>query len=239
MPTSIRSFDPYPAKGYFSDREVRLSRPCVQLHCFLPDRDGFGSVSININTLYLYRVLFTLDGNSILQSLLGGWGIDPVLRQRGFVVGPRVDQRDEWLVRLADATVFLTAEELYQLWEVVDMLAPRFLQALVEREIAEGTLAFAIDGPRNVRLVKIRRRLWEEILRFARERDYQNGLSPWHIFDASGDSRIKTCVGSQALLSSIAFANQSASKSLHVTSARLSGLTPQFSIRSEIGARSR
>lgn len=189
---ALAATEPYQTADSLYDDRVRFSRPRVLLDCLLPTGDGYGSLLININTLYLHRVQLTLDARQILNSLLCGWGTAPALKQRGFLIGPRADNLDEWIVRIAGATMFLTSEELGQLCEIVDLLAPRFLKALLDREIAQGTLAFAPDGPENVRLLTIKRSLWSAILEFAREHDYAHGSSPWHIFDASGHGHIKT-----------------------------------------------
>jgi hypothetical protein len=189
---ALAATEPFETENYTADDRVRFSRPRVLLDCLLPKKDDYGSLVININTLYLHRVQLTLDARQILTSLLCGWGTAPTLKQRGFSIGPRADFPNEWIVRIAGATIFLTKDELGQLCDVVDLLAPRFLQALLAREVTQGTLTFAPDGPENVRLLRVKRSLWGAILDFAREHDYAQGSSPWHVFDALGHGHIKT-----------------------------------------------
>lgn len=188
---ALAATEPYNNEDYITTDRVRFARSRVLIDCFLPIDESYGSLLISINTLYLHRVQITLDARQILGSLLRGWGTPLELKQRGFIIGPRADQSNEWIVHIAGATMFLTTDELRQLCEVVDLLAPHFFKTLHAREIAEGTLSFAPDGPRNVRLLTIKRPLWAAILEFAREHDYEKGDSPWHIFDAGGHGHIK------------------------------------------------
>ena len=188
---ALATTEPYRTEDVVDTDRVRFSRSRVLLDCNLPKEDNYGSLLININTLYLHRMQITLDAQRILETMLRGWGTSFELKQRGFVIGPRTDVPGEWIVQLGSVTIFLTTEELGQLCDVVDLLAPRYLQALLVREQAEGTLWYAPDGPRNVRLLTLKRGLWAEIMRFARQHDYADGNTIWHIFDAQGNSHIK------------------------------------------------
>lgn len=188
---ALAATEPFKIENYVSSNQVRFARSRVRIDCYLPDERGFGSLLIHINTLYLHRVLITLESRQIIDSLFHGWGTLPELRQRRFVIGPRIDQPDEWIVNICGTTVFLTTEELRQFCEVLDLLAPIFLNSVLTRETAAGTLSFAPDGRNNVRLLCIQRVLWALLLEFARDHDYAKGNSPWHIFDASGHGHIK------------------------------------------------
>jgi len=188
---ALATTEPYPTENEEDTDRVRFSRSHVLLNCNLPKGEDYGSLLININTLYLHRVQITLDAQRILETVLRGWGTSFEVKQRGFVIGPRTDAPGEWIVQLGSVTIFLTTGELGQLCDVVDLLAPSYLQALLVRERAEGTLWYAPDGPRNVRLLTLKRALWAEIMRFASEHDYADGNTAWHIFDAQGNGHIK------------------------------------------------
>jgi len=182
---------PFPNEEVIAVDSLRFSRSRVRLHCHLPMDSRDGSLLIQFNSLYLHAVSFTFEAQEILSRLLRGWSIDPVLGQRGFMLGRAEDRNDEWIVTLGGATIFLTNDELTQLGAGLDFLAPRYLGALRHREIHDGTFAFEPEGSRNVRLLTIKRVLWREIQRFADEHDYDKGSSPWHVFDAGGFGHIK------------------------------------------------
>ena len=189
---ALAETDPYPKEDKIDKERLLLSRPRILLDCNLPKEDNLGSLLIRINTLYLHRVQLTLTADQILESLLHGWGTTPDLKQRGFIIGPRGEHPDEWIVQIAGATICLTTEETHQLCEVVDLLAQHYLQTLLHRETANGTTAFTPDGPENVVLLRITRPLWKAMLQFASEHDYDKGSSKWHVFDACGNGNIKT-----------------------------------------------
>jgi 5-methylcytosine-specific restriction endonuclease McrA len=189
--TVLGKTHPFPIRDVVTNGRARFSRSHVKLECTLPIGDVRGSVSIQINTLYLHAVQFNFEAIDVLMSLLSGWGTDPQLGQRAFVEGRRRQRADEWIVSLKGATIVLTWPELQQLCEVVDLVAPHFLGALLKREKADGTLRFAQDGWRNVRLLRMKRTLWREIHEFARRHDFARGRTHWHIFDVAGWGHIK------------------------------------------------
>ena len=189
--TALAKTPPFPVKNFATRKRAVFSRPRVKLDATLPNGDHQGSVTIQINTLYLHAVQFTFEAIDVLTTLLSGWGTAAELAQRAFVLSRLSKRSDEWIVSLNGATILLTLLELQQLCEVVDLLAPRFLDALLKRERADGTLRFAPDVLRNARLLRVKRALWREIQEFARPRDFANGQSRWHIFDVGGWGHIK------------------------------------------------
>jgi hypothetical protein len=188
---ALATTKPFGEEENFSADIFLFSRSRVLIHCHLPRRGRQPSLLININSLYLHAVSFTFESRDLLRTLLRGWGTEPTLGQRGFVIGKDTERNDTWIATLGGATIFLTMEELQQLCLGIDRLAPHVLNAFARLEIADGTYPFQPDGTRNVRLLTMQRALWREMLNFAREHDYEKGRSPWHIFDASGSGHIK------------------------------------------------
>lgn len=179
----------------FEDSEewVRYSRPAVVLHAHLPQvPDATGSALVHFSAPALQNALITFNHQEIVDQLLPGFGFAPAPDARPFLV----DQSgDEWTVQLANVRCQLDEQSTNSLCDVVDRLARRYLLA---SEDLERHVFRSVRFPyarRGYRLWCVPRKIWYEIMAFAREHDYGAGRAQWHVFDAKANSFL--VVGSQ------------------------------------------
>ncbi|MFT8352375.1 HNH endonuclease [Clostridium saccharoperbutylacetonicum] len=190
---SFSEFSEVNKDGNFYTYTKSLSN--VYLSGFIPLYPNLeGSCLITFSNLRLRDCMITLNHKQIMKSLFSGVNTDLDLKLRNYIIYPYGDKEEIYYVDLANTRIPLERKEVEQLTKIIDdfydyyIKECRYLYFLLSRDKFEKS-----DGgceSNQVRLLKISKQLWSDILRFCREFDYDNGDSKWNIFD-SGSSFIK------------------------------------------------
>jgi ATP-dependent DNA helicase RecG len=163
-----------------------FSKKLVSISAFFPEYPDING-SCLISFARIKDCLITFNHEEILNTLFTGLYTEVSLNLRGFIVGKGLYDENIYYVQLGNNRIPLFIEELVELCEIIDDLSYYYLKCLSEIEDKLGTYYFDKSSYRKngYRLININRNIWRLIIEFISEHDYENGDSPWHIFDAS------------------------------------------------------
>ncbi|MNK80150.1 hypothetical protein D3C87_998510 [compost metagenome] len=167
----------------FELNQVRISTKNVLIHCHLPVFPEIqGSMLIAFRSLRISDCFITFSHKEIVERLFQGIGSPPSSSYRDFIVTSDLS-KNVCAVQLGNNRFTISIDEVKQLCELIDKVAPSYLNAVKSIETAFRTTTFSYSPKKRFRLLKISRSLWRNMLDFAREHDYEKGNSEWHIFD--------------------------------------------------------
>lgn len=163
----------------------------VILNSFLPSYPKLkGSCLIKFNRNDINGCNITFGHEKILSVLFKGLYTDPKKEIRGFIIY-KDDSNEEYCVQLGNNRIFLNHKEIKQLCKVIDNFADSYLKKLKELENKLGIKEFIPNKEGNFRLFKMKISLWNEIIKFSHNHDFEAGNSKWHIFDSTSQGGLK------------------------------------------------
>lgn len=132
--------------------------------------------------------LITFSEPYISDTLLSGLRTQPEEGKRSFILFP--DDKSNYFIQLGNNRLLLTYTELSELCEVLDSYGECFLRWKDELHRKHEVFDLEKSGiyPGAFRLFKVKRKLWYEMISFARRFKHGDGETPWHIFDADRGS---------------------------------------------------
>jgi hypothetical protein len=164
-------------------RRLTVIKPTIAIKCDLPVVFEEGSCTIEFSNIMLRGLTCHLSHNEILTDLFVGVGTSPDWKTRRFLKR----EKDTFKVVLGKATVTLSEREAYELCEAVDEVCQKYKDLMIEATNTLETWNFTpvtIDNTQGFHLISVKRWLWDLMMRFTSEFDYDNGNSVWHIFNS-------------------------------------------------------
>ena len=157
---------------------MNITRPTLNIICpRLPDAQEL-QAGIRLEFNRLSPNSQEIEHQYITNSLFVNLGAPP--RHRPFI---GVQIPEGWWATINGFNYFLTEDEVNDLTDAIDELAPTYINASREVEKRYRTLDFSCSPTSYFRLIKVARSLWDRMLTFANQHDYDSGESSWHIFD--------------------------------------------------------
>ncbi|MEK3949635.1 RNA-binding domain-containing protein [Paenibacillus peoriae] len=157
----------------------------VSLQAFLPTYpDTMGSCLITFNRFP--DIMITFNYKDILRDLFQGLYTEAVYELRQFIVAIN-KEKHIYYVQLGNNRFPLNEMEVSQLCEIIDDFSEVYLDALRNIEDCFGTFSFekSLDIEEGIPILKIKRGLYNKIMEFVQEHDYEKGDTSWHIFDSN------------------------------------------------------
>ncbi|MGG1661443.1 hypothetical protein [Brevibacillus sp. NRS-1366] len=160
--------------------------PNVSLSGFIPKYPNkTGSCQILFKSLRIRDCMISLNHDQILSILFSGINTDKKYGLRNFLES----YNDNYFVQLGNVRLPLKSIEVEQLCEIIDDFAKNYLKQLM---IIQEKLKPEIFRPSEAvnngqRLLGVSVELWEEMMAFCSEFDYESGNSEWNIFDSNGN----------------------------------------------------
>lgn len=159
-------------------KRIKITRPTLSIICpRLPDAQELQA--------YIRLEFDRLSPNSqeikhqyITKTLFVNFGAPP--KHRPFI---GVQIPEGWWTTIDGFNYFLTENEVTDLIGAIDELVPVYINTFKEVEKNYKSLNFSCSLCGHFRLMKIARSLWDRMLTFANQHDYEAGESSWHIFD--------------------------------------------------------
>lgn len=150
--------------------------------------DMKGNCMITFSNLRLRDCMITLNHSQIMEQLFEGAHTDINNNLRNFIIYSEEIDPDIYYVTLANVRLPLEKDEVIQLLEIIDDFYDLYIEESKEfYEVFRRDFFINGDKKKNdIRLFKIKKKLWYLIREFSRKFDYKNGNSDWHIFDAQG-----------------------------------------------------
>jgi hypothetical protein len=164
-------------------RRLTVIKPTVAIKCDLPVVFEEGSCTIEFSNIMLRGLTCHLSHNEILSTLFVGMGTSPDWKTRCFLDR----EKDVFKIFLGNTTVILSEREAYELCEVVDEVCQKYKDLMIEATNILETWNFTpvtIDNTQGFHLISVKRWLWNLMIQFTSEFDYDKGNSAWHIFDS-------------------------------------------------------
>jgi HNH endonuclease len=177
------------------------SKKTVLLSAFLPRFSDSvkGSCLIVFKTLRIRNCAITLGHEEILDTLCTGRNTSLDLELRKFIVCQDHLDQNIYYIRFGNVRFPLELETLEVLIEIVDDFANIYLNYLVDIDKHSASQPFQPSNHKNgFRLFKIKKGLWNLLMQFSWNFDYDKGTSAWHIFDGrSGVFHIYTPISTE------------------------------------------
>jgi len=174
-----------------SDSFVRIVCSRVKIECRLPTTEQpDGLALITFHPVELRGLQLELDHNVITRELFRGLGGPVNSKVRPFICKPS-DSKTILQVRFGSATASLGVEEVSQFCQLVDRLAPLYVQSFRRVEAAFNALNARLLSPGIYEIAELPAEVWKVIFDFVRSHDLADGTSEWHIFDAQGGATMK------------------------------------------------
>ncbi|MCY7806077.1 hypothetical protein MOC47_18965 [Bacillus spizizenii] len=178
-------------KNFFKNEKIidgnsfKQSTDRIKLEAFLPSYpEREGSCLITFRSLKIRECMITMNHKQIMKELFQGLYTDPVHKLRHFIVGNDISNKNVYFIQLGNNRFPVTISELKQLCKLVDSFSEYYLNAYKEIEKKVGTFFFNRSPfSSKYRLMKVSRKLWNLMIEFANNHDYENGDTRWHIFD--------------------------------------------------------
>lgn len=157
----------------------------LDIYALLPtikNSQYLGSASITIKNHDTHGVLIVLDQQWLLNNFLGSDGAPLENQLRPFITGLYEEQ---YIIDFKNCRFYLSEHIVKQIAKVADQLTATYLSALQQLEInweAEYFPFISYGYESKVALCVIDSWLWDAIIDFSYEYDFDNGNTDWHIF---------------------------------------------------------
>ncbi len=164
----------------------------VKLDGYLPRlNEPEGSCLFTFNSFYIRGMSITLTHNEILQTLFKGTKTPTDQLMRPYIVDKLSE--DNYIIQLGSSRFNLSKDETMHLCEVVDRFISEYIVAIekIEKVLTCKEFLPLSNDLTKYKLIKIHKKLWGLMLKFADEHDNYHGNGKWHIFDSSGRNIIK------------------------------------------------
>jgi hypothetical protein len=176
----------FPVRTDLEERSVYAARSAVKLHCFLPTaEDPQGPALLSCMSLKIRGASITFDQRDLLGGLLRGFGSGTTYGERPFIVAPH---QEGACVQLHHVRCWLPQGHVEQLCEIIDLVAPHYLDAHERLERDHWRSSRFPFAQRGFRLYEVSGQLWRLLLEYAHAHDAWNGNGPENIFDAKSTS---------------------------------------------------
>lgn len=166
-----------------------ITRPWVFLNAILPGERSYpGSASVILRKQDAEGATVVLSQKWLFGNFLGCVNSPLRSQYRPFLVGELPGSTPEkFVVDFENCRFTLPENGVRELAYVSDELSKVFLPALRELEEKWGAQYFPFVGKGSVAVAvcTMPRWLWNNLLRFAEDHDYDNGVTDWHIFEAT------------------------------------------------------
>ena len=171
-------------------RHIIVSKPRVAVDCQLPLVYRGGSCQIEFSNIMLRGLTCKLRHDDVVRDLLIGLHTPPDWEARCFI---KKTTNGTFEARLGQTSVLLSEQETQELCACIDIVAQEYKEALFEAtELLEAwdfryIQTFEVPGLpdliRGFSLLSVKPWLWELMKQFAREFDFVDEKSDWHIFN--------------------------------------------------------
>ena len=153
-----------------------------------------GSCCIVFRSLRIRDCIIDLSHRDILRYFYKGMYTDPSLGIRRFIKATAYNDTNKYWVQFNNVTILLNSHELTQLCNIVDDYATEYLNALkyIDKYLGSEEMMLSRDLKGGYRLLKVDLQLWDKLVEFTTEHDYDEGKTDWHMFDANR-FKIKVC----------------------------------------------
>lgn len=157
--------------------------PNVHIYSLMPTLKQIdGTCLITFKSLKIRDCMITFSHNQIINILFQGLHTNISLGMRRFIVGI---QNEMVCLQFPNNRFFISIDEVQQLCDLIDDFVLDYINALQRLEVMLGIKIFkkAKYWSKGYRLMKVDHTLWNTLLRFSNEFDYQNGETEWHVFN--------------------------------------------------------
>lgn len=183
-------------KNFSADTKfLRYRNKTVILEGYLPViGENRGTCLFTFNSFYIRGTNISLGHKEILSELYPGNNTSIDFEMRRYIVA-KLDENN-YIVQLGNSKFNLSYEEVVNLCTVIDKFISEYIEAIKELEDIIDCKDFIPNyyDSSKYHLIKVDMNLWNKILEFSREHDYEKGSSQWHIFDASGNNMLKVYI---------------------------------------------
>lgn len=173
-------FEPSTTRG---KKYLRVVKPKVAIECNLPIAFDEGDCTIEFSSIILRGSTISLTHKEILGNLMTGLNTKPHWGTRPFLI----QLEDNYFeASLGRTTVILSAAETQDLCDCVDEVFSEYKNIIIEAENSLETWEFEpvdSDDGLGFQLCSVGQELWELMVEFSKEFDYDKGDSDWHIFE--------------------------------------------------------
>lgn len=176
----------FPNRTDVDGRSVYAARGAVMLHCFLPTAaEPRGPALLSCMSLQIRGASITFDQRELLDCLLRGFGNGTSYGERPFIGAPH---EGGVFVQLHHVRFWLPRSHVEQLCEIIDWVAPEYLEAHERLERDHWRSLWFPFAQRGFRLYEMSGWLWRLLLEYARAHHAWSGNGPENIFDAGSTS---------------------------------------------------
>lgn len=168
-----------------------LKRPWLDLNFFLPEGKFYpSSAMVILKRDDLTGASISFDQKWLLNNFIGTPGAPLEHQFRPFINGVVPDlyrAKDKYIIDLKNCRCALSTEGAMDLAYAADRLSAVFMDSLKKKELVWGATDFPFANVGDIRVVicTMPKWLWEEILKFSQQHDYESGDTDWHIFHAA------------------------------------------------------
>ncbi|MDJ0555005.1 MAG: type I restriction enzyme HsdR N-terminal domain-containing protein [Microcoleaceae cyanobacterium MO_207.B10] len=173
-------FEPSTTKG---KNYLRVVKDKVAIECNLPIAFDEGDCTIEFSSIILRGSTISLTHKEILGNLMTGLNTKPQWGTRHFL---RQIEDNYFEASLGRTTVILSAAETQDLCDIFDEILSEYKSIIIEAENSLETWEFEpVDSYEGLgfNLCSVSQELWELMVQFSEEFDYDEGDSDWHIFE--------------------------------------------------------
>lgn len=169
-----------------NDRNWVHKSPWVYVSAMLPDvRFPVGTVLVNIHQPDVEGVMVVLSQKWLCRQFLGNVGAPRLPEYRPFLGPELTSDPQSRYVDLENSRFSLPEDYIRAVTNASDELSEVFSGALRDLEAQRGAQYFPFVSDEQVAICAMPEWLWRTILDFARDHDFEEGETNWHIFDAA------------------------------------------------------
>ncbi|AFC33314.1 hypothetical protein PM3016_6706 [Paenibacillus mucilaginosus 3016] len=183
-------FGPFEEKREVTKEAFLRSEQSVRLYGMLPKLyEHRGSCCLEFRSLFVSDCMITFNHETLTELLFNGLDTDFKQGKRSFVVGPHTNIPNLYYVQLGNNRFTLNENEVEELCRIIDDFAEVYLNTFRSIEEHWATLQFRYFLPQNysVKMIRLHKELWNQMIDFSWEFDYSNGDTNWHIFNKGTD----------------------------------------------------
>jgi len=145
------------------------------------------SCSMAFRSLKIRGCIIDLTAKELSIYFIKGLYTDPILEIRPFIKNRNAENPMQYWINFGNITFTLTLFELRQLCDVIDGFTSAYLKSLrhIEEKLGVHNMQFSKVIKGGYRLLKIKEKLWKELISFSILHVSEAGSGPWNIFEAN------------------------------------------------------
>ena len=145
------------------------------------------SCSMAFRSLKIRGCIIDLTAKDLSIYFIKGLYTDPILEMRPFIKNRNAENAMQYWINFGNITFTLSLFELQHLCDVIDGFISAYLKSLrhIEEKLGVQNMQFSKVVKGGYRLLKIKEKLWKELISFSIEHVSETGSSPWNIFEAT------------------------------------------------------